>query len=343
MIYKQAQIDSFLKKNDPSIKAFLLYGPNEGLVAEYCKKLALTICPNLNDPFSVAYFNWDDIKNDTGLLSAEYNSQSLMGDRRVIILRDADNNLTKPLSEIITSGTSDTLLIICGNSNLNKKSSLVSFADNTSSIASFACYEDRDKDVSSSARAYLIEQGITFSNEAFMLLCSRLSNDRKFNINELEKLITYVGSKKHFATDDVRAIVFDQAVSGLDELCFHTFSGSKQKALNSLKYLLSEDVDEIAITRALIRHTNKLLEGKSLMENGETSASAIKKILPRNAFNFYDAGSAQLNSWSKQRLFDVMELLYKTERDCKTTNIPPTEALSYTVLTLLSAAAKLRN
>ena len=39
MIFKQAQIDKYLKKNDPAIKAFVVYGSNEGLVAEYVKKL----------------------------------------------------------------------------------------------------------------------------------------------------------------------------------------------------------------------------------------------------------------------------------------------------------------
>ena len=70
MIYKQAQLDSYLKKNNPEIKAFLLYGSNEGLVVELSKKLILTVTKNINDPFSVVYLSWDDIKSDTGVLSS---------------------------------------------------------------------------------------------------------------------------------------------------------------------------------------------------------------------------------------------------------------------------------
>ena len=343
MIYKQAQIDSYFKKPSQDIKAFLLYGTNEGLISEYSKKLALTIVKDLNDPFSAAQLLWDDIKGDIGRLSSEYNSRSLMGDRRVVVLRDADNELTKPLTEILSSSNSDTLLIVCANANLNKKSSLVTFFNNAEFTASFGCYEDREAGVSSSARNYLIEQNITFDNNAFKLLCSRLSNDRKFNINELEKLITYVGTKKHFTTNDVRAVVFDQAVSGLEDFCFYTFSGTKEKSLNSLKYLISEDVGEINIIRALIRHTTRLLEGKSLMEKGERPSEIVKKLLPKNLFYYHDDGARQLTLWSKDRLFDVMELLYKTEKDCKSTNFPTTEILTYTTLTLLLAASKLKN
>ena len=111
--------------------------------------------------------------------------------------------------------------------------------------------------------------------------------------------------------------------------------------MNSLKHLLNEGVEEVQIVRALSRHTGKLLDGKVFMDNGETAATAVKKILPKNLFYRYDMGANQLSRWSKERLFDVMGLLYKTEKDCKTTNMPTAEVLTYTVLTLLSAASKL--
>lgn len=45
MIFKQAQIDKYLKKNDPAIKAFVVYGSNEGLAAEYVKSWLLRSAP----------------------------------------------------------------------------------------------------------------------------------------------------------------------------------------------------------------------------------------------------------------------------------------------------------
>ena len=341
MIYKPAQIETYFKKPDAGIKAFLLYGQNEGLIAEYAKKLVGTVSKDLYDPFATAYLSWEDIKNDTGALTAEYNSRSLMGNRRVVILKDADNNLTKILEEMLTGSSSDTLLIITGAASLNGRSSLVTLAGSSPQMAAVACYEDRDENIAASARALLTAQGITFTNDAFMLLCARLSNDRKSNVNEIEKLITYVGTKKHFEAEDVRAVVFDQAISGMDDLCFYVFSGLKFKALQSLKYLLNEGTEEVQIVRALIRHTGKLLEGKAQMEKGVSAGDAARKVLPKNLFYRYDMAATQLGRWSKDRLFDVAELLYKAEKDCKTTNMPVTEVASYAVLTLLSAAARL--
>ena len=341
MIYKTAQIETYFRKPEGAVKGFLLYGSNEGLIAEYTKKLVQTVSKDLYDPFSVVYLDWENVKSDIGLLISEYNSQSLMSSRRVVVLRDADNNLTKDLSELLENSKTDTLLVVCGSENLNGRSSLVTLFNSATNLAAVACYDDRDESVASSVKTMLAEQKITYTQDAFMLLCSRLSNDRKFNANEIEKLITYVGTKKHFEADDVRAVVFDQAVSGVDDLCFYVFSGLKQKSLNSLRHLLNEGVEEVQIIRGLSRHVSKLLDGKALMESGETASNAIKKILPKNLFYRYDMGANQLSRWPKDRLFDVMGLLYKTERDCKTTNIPVEDVLGYTVLTLVSAAGRL--
>ena len=124
MIYKQAQIEKYLKKPDTLIKVFLVYGSNEGLQAEYVKNLTASICPDIHDAFQVVYFNCSDILADTSNLFAEYASQSLLGGRRVIVIKDADNNLTKHLKSMLETISSDTLIIISG-ANLNKKSSLV--------------------------------------------------------------------------------------------------------------------------------------------------------------------------------------------------------------------------
>ena len=341
MIYKPAQVEAYFKKPDLSVKAVLLYGQNEGLISEYTKRFVQTVSQDLYDPFSVVYLEWDNVKSDIGLLFSEYNSQSLMGSRRVVVVHDADNNLTKSLEEMLKNSKTDTLLLVVGSSTVNSRASLVNFFNSFEQVVSVACYEDRDEGITSSVKMMLSEQGITYTTEAFMQLCARLSNDRKFNANEIEKLVTYVGSKRHFETEDVCAVVFDQAVSGVDDLCFYVFSGLKVKALNSLKYLLNEGVEEVQIIRALSRHVGKLLDGKSFMESGETASSAIKKVLSKNLFYRYDMGANQLGRWSAERLFDVTGLLYKAEKNCKTTNMPTVEVLTYTVLTLLSAASKL--
>ena len=100
----------------------------------------------MHDPFQVVYLNGSDVNADPGTLFSEYTSQSLMGGRRVIIIKDADNNLTKHFKVLLEGTPSDTL-VIAGSGSLNKKSSLVSLGESRDDMAVIACYEDRDEDV----------------------------------------------------------------------------------------------------------------------------------------------------------------------------------------------------
>ncbi len=340
MIYKQAQIDKYLKKPDLAVKAFVIYGSNDGLVNEYVKKLIQTISKDLYDPFSVVYFNCADVLADIGSLFAEYTSQSLMGGRRVIVVKDADNNLTKHLKTMFDGTPSDTLVIISSTS-LNKKSSLVTLAEEREDMGLIACYEDRDEDIFATARSMFTENGLTITNEALQLLCSRLSNDRKTNLGEIEKLITYMGDKKNVSTDDIQICISDQSAASGDDVCYFAANGQTDKALKAFRKLVNEGNEPISIIRSLSYHFNKILTVKAYMEKGDTLDKAVFKLVPKIIFFRESSFKKQVSIWPRERVLSVLELLFKAEKECKTTNMPVEEIASYTIMQIASAASKL--
>ena len=341
MIYKQAQIEKYLKKAEPGIKVFLIYGSNEGLQAEYVKNLTAAVCPDIYDPFQVVYFNGADVNADSSMLFAEYASQSLLGGRRVIVVKDADNNLTKHLKTMLETLNSDTLVIVSA-ANLNKKSSLVVLAEGRDDMASVACYEDRDEDVYATGREKLVENGYTIGSEALKILCARLSNDRKTNLGEIEKLMTFMGGKKDIAVGDVERIVSDASSSSADDVCYYAAGGDSEKAQKAFRKMINEGSEPISIVRNLTYHFNKLLTVLGHMETGEPVDKAVYKLVPRIIFYREPAFKRQLGFWRKDKLLGVTELLYKCERDCKSTNMPAEEIVSYTIMQISSAAAKLQ-
>lgn len=341
MIYKQSQIDRFVKKPDTSLKCVVIYGTNDGLVAEYVKQFAQAIAPDINDAFQVSQLLWDNISSDTGALAGEYGAQSLMGGRRVVIVKEVDNNITKPLKAMLETVKSDTLLIL-SSSALNKKSSLVSLAEEREDFALIACYEDRDEAIYATARQMFIEQGFTINNEALQLLCSRLSNDRKSNIGEIEKLITYMGTRKNITNEDVLKVISDNSSTSGDDVCYFTASGQTDKALQAYNKLLGEGGEPVSVVRNLMYHFMKLLTAISLVEKGESVDNAVGKISPPIIFFRKNSFRSQVYLWPKDRLMSVMDLFYKAERDCKTTNMPAEEVVSYLIMQVASAANKMR-
>ncbi len=340
MQYKQVQIDKFLKKPDPAIKCVVIYGTNDGLIAEYVKNFTKAICSDINDAFQVSSLVWENISGDNGYLAGEYGAQSLMGGRRVVSVKDVDNNITKPLKAMLDTVKSDTLLIL-SSSGLNKKSSLVQLADERDDFALIACYEDRDEAIYATAKQMFVDGGYTINNEALQLLCSRLSNDRKSNIGEIEKLITFMGTRKNITNEDVCKVISDNSASSTDDICYFTAGGQIEKALQAYQKLLNEGNEAVSVVRSLMYHFMKILGCVALLEKGETLDNTINKMSPPIIFFRKNSFKMQVGMWPKERLLSVMELLYKTERDCKTTNMPAEEMVSYLIMQISSAAAKL--
>ena len=189
MILKPLQIEKFIKEPDKNIKAILVYGTNDGLILDTAKRLARSICSDLTDAFQVSDILSEDIINDFGRLCGDYNSQSLMGGRRVVMVRDVTDAITKDLRKMLAESKSDNLLIL-SSVTLNNSSSLVKFFKEGENVALISCYDDKNEDIYNVLKTL----GLTFPPASIQLLYSRLSGDRMINMAELEKLKTYIGN-----------------------------------------------------------------------------------------------------------------------------------------------------
>ena len=341
MNFKQAQIDNFLKKPDDSYRGVLIYGTNEGLISQYTDSFIRAICPDIFDPFRVTYFNMSAIIEDKPALIAEYNAQSLMGGRRVIVVKDADDSLNKQMPQIFESPSNSFLVI--SSTTLKKKSALVLTAEENEKFICISCYDDRDESIYTSARQKFIDEGYTIDPDALKLLCSRLSGDRKANINEIEKLITYVGNKKDITVSDIVATIGDLTSLSSDDLVFAVASGDFRTALSSYEKLLNEGTEVISVIRSIYYHFYRILQCKAYMENKIPFASAITKLRPPLVFFRKVAFEKQVAMWDKSNILDVISLLYNAERSCKTTNMPAQEIAGYTIMQICTRAKNIRN
>lgn len=340
MNFKQGDIARYLKSPDPAIKGVVVFGTNEGMITDYVRQFAKTVCEDLNDAFQVVNFTMDQLEKDMGLFYGEYNARSLMGGRRVIIIRDVNNNLTAHLKTLFKDSTSDTLVIM-SSSSLNTKSSLVSFAKESAECILIGCYDDRDKDLNIFAAEFLKSNGITIEPDAMQLLCSRLSSDRKASTGELDKLITYLDTRRHIRLEDVKTAISDTSDSSHEDLCYFTAGGNTLKALEAYTELLHQGEEIVSLTRSLSYHFLKILSCLSLMEKGQSADSSASSLRPPLMFYRKTDFVSQLRIWNKKAALDVLELLFKCERDCKTTNYPAEEILSYTLMQISGAAKKL--
>ncbi|MFI3241671.1 MAG: DNA polymerase III subunit delta [Alphaproteobacteria bacterium] len=334
MIYKQPQIDQYIKKPLSNIKGFLLYGENVGLIESTIKKLIKTISEDEQDPFNVAQIDFENIKKDFGLLSSEYNAVSMMGDRRVVVVKDVSDELTKNIEALFASN-SNTLLILSSTS-FNKGSSLVKFFEKEDSLSTFACYDDRAEDISKAVKDKLVSNGFTIDYDALTLLISRLSADRLSSMSEIDKLMMYMGNKKNISTENILICVSDVSGSSFDDIIYAACTGNLEKAQKHYETLIKEGEDPSTIVTMLSYHFFKLLQVASFIEDGFTTEEAINKVVPRLIFLRKDSFKSQAKSWNKSKLLMINNLLYDAQKDLRTNNMPKEEIVSYLLMQISS-------
>ncbi|MBP5615407.1 MAG: DNA polymerase III subunit delta [Alphaproteobacteria bacterium] len=341
MNYKPSDLDRYFKSPDQNIRCVLLYGTNEGMIADLAKKFVLSVAGDVDDAFLVSTLDINAVEKDVGLLFGEYQAASLMGGRRVVVIKDANNNLTKPLKELFESTSSDTLLVMTSTT-LNTKSSLVSFVKDAPFGMLVGCYDDRKQDILSYVRSYFISQNITIASDAFELLCQRLSMDRKAGEGELEKLTTYIGSKKNITRDDVKQAVSDTAENSMEDMCYAAALGKMSEALHAYQFLLHEGEEPVQMLRQMTYHYLRLLEAAASIEKGSTADGAAAALRPPVMWFRKSDFVLQLKIWQKKQIFKVLALLYDAEKQCKQTGKPTDQIGEYALMQIASAAKKLK-
>lgn len=341
MNIKPEQVDGILKSLPSNIRGVVIYGSNEGMIATLSQQFIKAVSPDIYDAFHVSYLDMAVVGSDIGALYAEFNAQSLMGGRRVVVIKDATNVLTKPLKELLSSSSSDSLLVITSSS-LKTKDSLAVMAKDESDFYGIGCYDDRDEDIVAFASKFMSQNGFKIDNTTFQLLCSRLSNDRKISANELDKLITYMGENKTISIDDVLRVISDTSASSQEDLCYYVALGQTEKAIASFNKLIFEGENPVSIIRTLSYHFMKLLDCAVKIENGETADKVVFALRPPLMFFRKNAFLSQLRLWNRNRIMNALSLLYQTERECKTTDFPAEQAASFALMRLANGVKRFR-
>src|SRR3954464_13434920 len=87
ILAKRPDIDRFLAKPDPGIRAVVIHGKDRSGVAERAQVLCKAITPDLNDPFNVTVLTDSDIDGDEARLEEALTALSMIGGRRLVRVR----------------------------------------------------------------------------------------------------------------------------------------------------------------------------------------------------------------------------------------------------------------
>ena len=134
------RIEGFLRRPDPSVRAVLFYGPDNGLVRERADTVARGVCPDQHDPFRVVDILGSAIAKDPARLADEVASMALTGGRRLIRIRDADDSVTGSFASLFESMPGGDSMVVVEAGDLPKASKLRALFENSDFGAPIPCY-----------------------------------------------------------------------------------------------------------------------------------------------------------------------------------------------------------
>lgn len=344
MKIESRQADSFLKKPDPKIRAVVIYGNDEGLIAERAAQLARSVCEDLKDPFRVVDITGDALKNDPARLADEFGAMSLMGGRRVIRVRPAGEESVKALENLVEASAGDALIVVEGG-NLTPRSNLRTLAETEPTLAALPCYADTEGDLERLVEAAARTEGFTVEDDALAWIVERLGGDRGQTRSELDKLMLYkVGDEsKAITLADAAAVLGDTSAMDVDDVVGATFDGNLVTLDRALDRVFAEGGNSVQLVRALQRHADQLHVVSGHMAKGGNLESAMFKArgMPRGG-PVRRRFENHLRTWPTHRLSDALTVILRAEQECKSTGLPDQAIVRRLCLALGSAARNAR-
>jgi len=333
-------IEPFVKAPNPNAKIIVIYGPDDGLMRERSDIMAKTIVADVNDPFNVVDLTQDKINETPSLLSDEAFSMSMLGDKRLIIVRSAGNKLTDALKAIEREADKLDNVILVQAGPLDTKSSLRKFAEKSKIAVALPCYVEDEQTLGRFLQGFFTEQGYRIDRDALTLAAQVLHGDRALARNEANKITIFKGDNQSPITvKDITDCLGRGNLETLDMLTEHVASGDCRGVEKSLYLLFSEGSPSILILRSLKNYYKRLYITQAREKNLGLE-TALKKLFPPVFYKNKPAFLRHLHVWSFNRIQIALTMINEAEKSIKSGQLDDKLICNRTLLSLSKMVAR---
>lgn len=280
---KAHEFDGFLKQRAKTYRAFLVYGPDRGLVSERATALAALSGVSRDDAFSFLRLEAGEINSDPGRLFDEVNSQGLFGGDKLIWIKGAgaDKALSEALGVLLKDMPSTVWLIIEAG-DLKKGANLRKVVEADRAAMAIPCYADDGRALNAMVDQELAEAGLSMTQDARALLLSSLGGDRLASRNEVQKLMLYARGFDVIEEHHVAEIVGDASAISTDEAVDAILKGDKQGFLHAVQKVTASKTPIFLVLQSCLRQFQMLDQMRTEMDERGMSASDALNALGRH-------------------------------------------------------------
>lgn len=265
MRIQNSQIEQFVASiSQKSIFGCLIFGPDDAVISYRLNSISKAILPNsAKDPFAITRISKFNIRENPGVIIDEFLSYSMFGDRKLIIVEDADNSCVDSLKFCLSkpySKENNFLILVAGD--LDKYSKLRKIGEESEFFVSIPCYEDDERFLKSFILSELNRRSIGFDKTVPEILLNHVGKNRQLIVAQIEKADIFLGEKRFLFADVADSLFVGDGDASVNELLENFASNNFQKCALLIEVLIKNGVEAISIVRALISYLQKAYQAK---------------------------------------------------------------------------------
>ena len=338
---KPAGINRFLSQPE-SLDAYLIYGPDEGLVSERAATLSKSLAAKTHSETEQVRLLNEDLEANPDRLALDLKTISMFGERKIIRAINGKNFPLAAFEELLKTPPFEADLIIEAG-DLKKTAKLRKLFENAANLAAIPCYKDTAASLSELIDEVLKDHDLTINQANKSLLTTRLGADRALSRKELEKLALYARSTLGGENEQndtavtqsmIDAILGDMSEITLDAIIKDTLLGNPHAAQNQLKRTLAQGIAPTPVFLILLRQLQQLYKGALSVAAGQTIHAVAKSQRPPLYFERRDNFVKQLNLWQEDSLARAIMKTQDTMTTARKRNNPALEKTDLEALIL---------
>ena len=308
-VLKPSEIDGFVRRPPERVALVLVYGPDDGLVAERSAALVKAASGGADDPFSLVRLEGADVAADPARLLDEAGTVSLFGSRRVVWVRDCGARNLLPAVQPLLDAPPPGSLVVLEAGDLKKGTGLRKKVEDHPLAVAIACWADSAEDIARLVDRELKEAGLAIDRDAREALEAHLGGDRLASRGEIRKLCLYAHGRERITLADVSAIVGDASAFAMDELVDAVAGGDLAGADRTLTRLGASGTPASVAGTVLIRHFQLLERIRAQVGAGRGASEVVAALQPPLFFRRRGEVTRQVGLWTAPRLARALALL----------------------------------
>ncbi len=317
MQIKPADADRFLSRPDPAVRVILIYGSDDGLVAERVERFAAAVIGKADDPFARVRLESSAIADDPARLADEAHSVPLFGGQRVMVVRlSGPRPIQAAVEALLNQPPVDTWVVIAAGEQ-RKGSGLRRLCETHKGAAAIACYPDTGRDLDRIVDEETRTAGLAIAADARAALKAMLGADRMVSRSEVAKLCLYAADASTITVDHVRAVIGDAAAFAMDEVIDAAALGDPSGLDRGYRRLVASGVPGSVIVGAAVRHFNFLQKARAALDAGASADTVLSRAGPPLFYQRRDAVTRQLAAWSPNALDNALTRLDRALYDSR--------------------------